>query len=346
LLDIMVVADNCSDRTAARVRQLGVQVFEREEPEDPGKGQALRWIFRRLDFGRADAVALFDADVLVEPGFFRAVSRMLDQGARCVQGYNGVANPDENSLTRLIAVTNVMKNLLFNGGKAALGLSVILSTGIVFIREVIERHGWEAVSIGEDLEQTIHLLESGEHIQFVADARIQAQEASTLRQAYTQRQRWATGRRALAGRARRVLVDAVRRRSLELADIGLDLLMPTYSKLINWTAVALVLAVLLRSASPWLLVAVGIALAYQLVEFGAALVLMRAQPRYAASLVFAPVFLAWKALIDALAVLGSQRPVWTRTARSPHPSGPSGATGKAVEGTSIGSPGNQTHRED
>jgi cellulose synthase/poly-beta-1,6-N-acetylglucosamine synthase-like glycosyltransferase len=319
LLDIHVIADNCADRTAERARGLGAEVAKRHEPEDPGKGQALRWMFRRLDLGHADAVALFDADVLVDRNFFRAMSRELDRGGRCFQGYNGIANPGDSALTRLLAVTNVMKNLLFNGGKAALGLSVILSTGIVFAREVIEQVGWESTSIGEDLEQTFHLLERGERIHFVADARTQAQEASTLRQSYTQRQRWATGRRALAGRARRAVVEGIRRRSLQLADAGLDLLMPTYSKLMNWTALGLVIAVLLRPWSPWLLAAVGAALAYQVLEIGISLRLMQAGPSFVASLAFAPLFLAWKAGVDALAVLGYRGGIWTRTSRTPGP---------------------------
>jgi cellulose synthase/poly-beta-1,6-N-acetylglucosamine synthase-like glycosyltransferase len=325
LLDIHVIADNCADRTAERARELGAQVAERHEPEDRGKGQALRWVFRRLDLARADAVALFDADVLVDRNFFRAMSRELDRGRRCLQGYNGIANPGDSALTRLLAVTNVMKNLLFNGGKATLGLSVILSTGIVFAREVIEQVGWESTSIGEDLEQTFHLLERGERIHFVADARTQAQEASTLRQSYTQRQRWATGRRALAGRARRAVFEGIRRRSLPLADAGLDLLMPTYSKLMNWTALALVLAVLLRPWSPWLLAAVGAALAYQVLEIGISLRLMKAGPSFVASLAFAPLFLAWKAGIDALAVLGYRGGIWTRTSRTPGAGSPAAA---------------------
>jgi len=145
---ICVIADNCSDETASRVRALGEEVVERTDPDNRGKGQALGWLFERMDLADADAVALFDADNLVDPAFFTEVAREMHAGARCVQGYYDIANPDDSMMTRLLAVTYVMKNLLFNAGKARLGLSVLLmGTGMVFARSIIERFGWQAMTI-------------------------------------------------------------------------------------------------------------------------------------------------------------------------------------------------------
>ena len=62
-------------------------------------------------------------------------------------------------------------------------------------------------------------------------------------------------------------------------------------------------------------------LLYQLVEVGAALRIMRAERRVLVSLAFAPVFLVWKAVIDALALVGFRRQVWARTERQPHTDG-------------------------
>jgi cellulose synthase/poly-beta-1,6-N-acetylglucosamine synthase-like glycosyltransferase len=320
-VEIHVVADNCTDATAAKARELGARVAERHEPEDPGKGQALAWLFGQLDLSPYDAVAVIDADNLVDPAFFAAMNRELGRGARCLQGYDGIANPGETVMTRMLTITYVMKNLLFNAGKAALGLSVTLhGTGMVLRREVIEQHGWGAMSIGEDLEQSLQLVRRGERIVFVSDAMIGAQESSTLRQAYVQRQRWATGRASLAKSARSALWEGLRSRSLRLVDIAIDLLIPTYARMLSLTLLALVLAWLVRreTAGP-LVVAIGV-LAYQVVEVGIALRLMRASPRFIASLAFAPIFLAWKIPIDVLAALGHRREVWARTERRHHTS--------------------------
>ena len=315
-LEIWVIADNCSDQTAARARALGVRVAERSDRAQRGKGYALRWMFERLDLAGFDAVALFDADNLVDPDFFTVMNRELARGGRCLQGYYGISNPGDSRLTRLMAVTYVMKNELFYAGKARLGLSVLLlGTGMVFAREVIASNGWGAVTIGEDLEQSFELLERGESIRFVLGARIRAQEAATLRQGYAQRQRWSSGRHVLYRRARRAIALGIRRRSLTLIDAGLELLLPTYSKLMNQSLAALLVAVLLRGRAPGLLPAVLLSLAYQAGEIAVALRRMRAGPAFLASLAFAPVFLAWKAVIDLLALIGFRRQLWARTVR-------------------------------
>jgi cellulose synthase/poly-beta-1,6-N-acetylglucosamine synthase-like glycosyltransferase len=319
LLDITVVADNCTDDTAVIARESGVRVEERHDLENRGKGQALQWVFSRLDLGEAEAIALFDADNRVDPDFFGAMNEEFEKGARCLQGFCGIIAPSETVLTRLMAVTGVMKNLLFKAGKSYLGLSVVLTgTGMAFTRDVIRRHGWNATSIGEDLEQTFNLVEGGECIKFVAGARVAAQEASSLRQGYSQRQRWASGRSELAGRARRAIATGIRERNILLADVGLDLLMPSYSKLMNWTGVAILLAVIVLPSSGWLLAAALVAVGYQVLEIIVGLRLLGAKPAYIASLAYAPVFLVWKAAVDLLASVGYKRANWTRTARTPH----------------------------
>lgn len=318
-IEIHVIADNCSDRTAAIVRELGEHVHERHDKTNPGKGQAIDWVLQRIDLPTYDAVAFFDADNLVDPEFFAVMQRDLAIGGRCLQGYYGIANPNETVMTRLLSVTYVMKNLLFNAGKTQLGLSVILmGTGMVFRSDILGRTGWQAMSIGEDVEQTFCLLEQGERIRFVPEALARAQESTSLSQGYAQRQRWASGRRALGHRARRAITQGLRTRSLHAIDTGVDLLMPTYSGLMNWTAVAGVVALLV---SPWTLAPIALvagALAYQLAEVVVALWIMDADWRFIRSLAFAPVFLVWKSVIDLLALVGHRRTLWARTDRKPH----------------------------
>ena len=48
LCDVHVVADNCTDATAAVAREHGVQVHERQNETARGKGHALNWLQSRL----------------------------------------------------------------------------------------------------------------------------------------------------------------------------------------------------------------------------------------------------------------------------------------------------------
>ena len=65
LLDIYVVADNCTDDTAAVSRAAGAYVYERFNKVQVGKGYAMDYLFRRLRTeGRDDydGYFVFDAD--------------------------------------------------------------------------------------------------------------------------------------------------------------------------------------------------------------------------------------------------------------------------------------------
>ncbi len=318
-IDIHVIADNCSDTTADKVRAAGEHVHERADKENPGKGQALDWCLGRLDLDSYDALALFDADVVIDPGFFSAMARELEAGRSCLQGYYGIANPGESVMTRLLTTTYVMKNELLNGGKARLGFPItLMGTGMVFRASVLKETGWQAMSIGEDLEQTFCLLDHDEKVHFVVGAVAHAQEAVSLRQGYTQRQRWASGRRALNARARAAILRGLREGDLHRADVGIDILMPPYSKHINWSVLAGLIALAAAPASLGPLALVAATFTYLGLEVLAALVLMKADAKFVSSLVFAPVFLAWKAAIDLLAVVNFRGDAWTRTERQPH----------------------------
>jgi glycosyltransferase involved in cell wall biosynthesis len=63
---IVVVADNCTDATAARAAEAGATVLERFDASQRGKGYALAYAFERtLADGVADGVVVVDADTTV-----------------------------------------------------------------------------------------------------------------------------------------------------------------------------------------------------------------------------------------------------------------------------------------
>ena len=83
LYEIVVIADNCTDDTAARAAAAGATVMVRTAPDARGKGPALRWAMDRLLERDPDlaALAVVDADSVADPGLLGALVARLEQGA-------------------------------------------------------------------------------------------------------------------------------------------------------------------------------------------------------------------------------------------------------------------------
>ena len=107
LIDIFVIADNCTDNTATIARQVGATVFERFNEIEKSKGYALEWLFdiiltRFPD--KYDAFCVFDADNIVSENFFLEMNQKLCAGELIVQGYRDIKNVKDNWLTSCYAL--------------------------------------------------------------------------------------------------------------------------------------------------------------------------------------------------------------------------------------------------
>jgi 1,2-diacylglycerol 3-beta-glucosyltransferase len=314
-----VIADNCTDRTIEIARSLGATAWDRQDQDNRGKGQALAWALQTVDLSETDAVVVVDADTTVDAGYLKIMNDRLVAGARVVQGYDGVMNPYESAMTCLMQVTNVMKNLLFNYAKSKIGLSVqLMGTGMCLDKCVLQQIGWKAFSIGEDGEQFAHLAKAGIQVEFEPRAKVFAQEASSFGQAYTQRVRWSAGRMQLTGLGVALLFDGFRQRSIQLVDAALTFLLPNYAMLANLTILGSILVALLdvpgRAVLAMWLAAL---LVGQVLYLSLGIVVARPSRRVLRSLAFAPVFLAWKVMIDLVSLAHLRQSTWVRTRREP-----------------------------
>ena len=84
LLDVYVIADNCTDNTAAVSRKAGAIVYERFNKVQVGKGYALDYLFHHIFADKGDhaydAFIVFDADNLVDRQFVREMNKMFATG--------------------------------------------------------------------------------------------------------------------------------------------------------------------------------------------------------------------------------------------------------------------------
>ena len=103
LVDIFVVADNCTDDTAQVAREMGAVVYERCNPQQVGKGYALDFAFHRIaqDYGNQyhDAFLVFDADNLLDEHYIEEMNKTFSQGYRVITSYRNSKNYATNWIT-------------------------------------------------------------------------------------------------------------------------------------------------------------------------------------------------------------------------------------------------------
>jgi 1,2-diacylglycerol 3-beta-glucosyltransferase len=313
-IEVIVVADRCTDGTAPAAAAAGATVWERSGGED-GKGAALAWAFARVleRRPRAEAVVVVDADCAVAPNLLAAVAGRLRDGARAVQVAYRVGNAEASPVAALRFASFALVNEVRPLGKTALGLSAGLSgTGMAFTRDVVARHGWPARSLVEDQEQHLALVHAGERVVFAPETCVVSAMPTSLRQASSQQLRWDAGRSALIRAwTPRLLARAARRRDGVRLHAALEPLVPPQSLLLLLSAAGLAGARGRRLAVANL-VAQGVYVA-------GALVLVRAPAPVWRALAFAPLFAAHKLTALARLAAGRGPTEWVRTERPSQP---------------------------
>ena len=109
---VYVSCDNCQDNTADLARSNGAVALERFDKEHNGKTWNVRWALTQLPMEKADALAMFDADNLVDVNFLMNMNNYMEQHpeAEAIQGVLDVKNPDDNWLTRSYALAYWFSN--------------------------------------------------------------------------------------------------------------------------------------------------------------------------------------------------------------------------------------------
>lgn len=203
LYDIFVIADNCTDKTAARSKAAGALVYERFNKTKRGKGYALEWMFDKifkLD-KKYDAVVIFDADNLASRNFLREMNNKLCEGFKVVQGYLDSKNPHDTWITGSYSIAFWTSNRMFQLSRRNLGLSNQLGgTGFCIDTETLKELGWGATCLTEDLEFTCKLVLNGHKVGWAHDAVIYDEKPLTLAQSWWQRKRWMQGFADVTGR--------------------------------------------------------------------------------------------------------------------------------------------------
>lgn len=323
LYRIVVIADNCSDRTAAVAQAAGADVMERRDGQARGKGHALRWAMDRLLAASdpPDAVVVVDADSIAGPELLGQLSAALEDGADVAQAEYLILADDVSLRSRLLAVAFLLFHRVRFGGRAALGLPAsLVGNGMAFSRRLLERLPWDAFTGVEDLEYTISLRLAGFRPRFVGGASVLGPVPHTYRGLRGQRVRWEGGRWHVVRRWLWPLIVHTMTRDWHVLDAALDLAVPPLGLLalgsITGSAVTAA-AVALHLAPAWSISLWLLAMAAMTGFVVLGLLSAGAPATIWLALLESPRFLLWKALTYSRIVAGFDPRRWERSERAP-----------------------------
>lgn len=230
---ILVVADNCTDKTASLAQRAGADTIIRSDPDHRGKGFALAYGRDFLAKDPPDVVVVIDADCrLSEGSIARLVEKAITSGGP-VQSVNLLERAAANS--PLVDISNfamLVKNLVRARGLARIGGGVLLfGTGMAFPWKLFARLDLATSNAVEDIELGLALARRGVKVSF-EDGALVTSPAASIADSKGQRSRWEHGfLQAAVRNGLPMLLSGLRQRSRHLVVIGAHMLVPPLAML-------------------------------------------------------------------------------------------------------------------
>ena len=326
---IVVIADNCTDRTADIARSAGVECIERTDPDQRGKGYALEFGIAHLSSqGDApDVVIIVDADCRVAPDALTQLTDHAMTTGRPVQADYILTTPHGHTPKSAIsALAIIVNNRVRPRGLQRLGLPCRLTgSGMAFPFEVLKKAPPAGAYLVEDMLLGIELAKLGHPPVFCSRAEVTSRLPEGDAAAEGQRRRWEHGHlTTLLAHGPDLVREGWRRRSVALLAMGLDVLVPPMALLVLLLSAALMLAVVAGVAGvgwvPAVILAGGLgSVVLAVVLSWAAFARQTLSLKDALTI---PAYVAWKVPLYLSFALRQRQATWERTARrepSPHP---------------------------
>ncbi|HKQ71338.1 MAG TPA: glycosyltransferase family 2 protein [Polyangiaceae bacterium] len=317
---LLVVADNCSDRTADLARAGGAEVIVRNDPFQRGKGFALDFGIAHITPHPPDVLVVIDADCRVERGAIRRLAEFAMERGRPAQADNLLAVPRAAPpLTSISALAFLVRNRVRPTGLTRLGLPCqLMGCGMALPWKVVEKAPSSGSNLVEDMMMGIELAWRGFAPVYCTGAHVTSPPPKRTQAMRGQRRRWEYGHiSTLIHRAPSLIFRGFAERRQELLAMGLDLLVPPLALLSMMLAASFLLAFAwsMSGGSPAPLVIsslalgmVGVAVISTWLKFGRQVL----PGRYLFAL---PFYLVWKVPLYLSFLISGRRRGWERTER-------------------------------
>jgi cellulose synthase/poly-beta-1,6-N-acetylglucosamine synthase-like glycosyltransferase len=231
---LIVVADNCTDDTASVSSEAGAVVLVRDDLENIGKGYALGWGIDHIAMDPPDFVLFIDADCRIQSDAVERLKEACDVSQRPVQACFLMKSPENSPIDHRFAefaflLRNKVRPL---GLKNLNGPVQLMGTGMIFPWRVISKAPLASGHLVEDLKLGLDLAAIGSAPHFFPSVTVTSDFPVTSKGTDSQRQRWVQGHIGMILKTvPQLLIRSIALRSLDLALLSLDLLVPPLSLL-------------------------------------------------------------------------------------------------------------------
>jgi glycosyltransferase involved in cell wall biosynthesis len=231
---LIVVADNCSDDTAAVAAAAGAEVIARDDPTQIGKGYALGFAINHISPDPPDFVVFIDADCRIQSDMIGRLRQVCGERQRPIQARFLMKSPENSPIDhRFAEFAWILRNWVRPLGLRYLNCPVqLMGTGMIFPWDVIRSAPLASGNLVEDLKLGLDLAAIGKAPLFFPFVIVTSEFPVTDKGADSQRQRWVQGHIGMIVKSVLPLFyKAIVRRNLDLLVLTLDVAVPPLSLL-------------------------------------------------------------------------------------------------------------------